>query len=132
MVSPVSGPFRGRAQGRAQGSDNGTRKQGGVYQQEQGGCTTPPSMFPPALFGLFVLDRTTRTAPAERGETGATPPFRPLARFGEGGVSHPVYHRVYHTPPPSWGSLPSSCIPAGRLPGPRAGRTTRPTERRDD
>ena len=36
-----------------------------------------------------------------------------------------------HAPPPSGGSLPSSCIPAGRLPGPRAGRTTRRTERRD-
>ena len=132
MVSPVSGPFRGRAQGRAQGSENGTRKQEGVYQKEKAGCTTPPSMFPPAVFGLFVLDRTTRTAPAERGETGATPPFRPLARFGEGGVSHPVYHRVYHTPPAVVGVAPVLCIPAGRLPGPRAGRATRPTERRDD
>ena len=56
MVSPVSGPFRGRAQGRAQGSENGTRKQGGVYQQEKGGCITPPSIFPPAVFGLFVLE----------------------------------------------------------------------------
>ena len=132
MVPPVFGPFRGRAQGRAQGSENGTRKQGGVYQKEKGGCTTPLSIFPPSLFGFFVLDRTTRTAPAERGETGATPPFRPLARFGEGGVVHPVYHRVYHLPPAVVGVAPVLCIPAGRLPCPRAGRATRPTERRDD
>ena len=85
MLRPVSGPLRGRAQGRPQGSENGTRKQGGVYQKEKGGCTTPPSMFPPALFGFVVLDRMTRTAPAVRERTGATPPFSPLARFGEGG-----------------------------------------------
>ena len=75
MVSPVSGPLRGRAQGRAQGSENGTRKQGGVYQKEKGGCTTPPSIFPPALFGFVVLDRPTRTAPAERDVPGATCTF---------------------------------------------------------
>ena len=72
---------------------------GGVYQQEKGGCTTPPSIFPPALFGFFVLDRTTRTAPAERGETGATPPFRPLARFGEGGGVPPGVPPGVPSPP---------------------------------
>ena len=85
MVPPVSGPLRDRAQGRAQGSEDGTRNQGGCTKKKTRGCTTPPSIFPLALFGFFVLDRMTRTAPAGRGETGATPPFRPLARFGEGG-----------------------------------------------
>ena len=111
---------------------NGTQTEGGVYQKQRGGCPTPLGVFSLSLFGFFVLDRTPRTAPAERERTGATPPFSPLARFGEGGVYHPVYHRVYHPPPPSWRSLPSSCIPAGRLRRPRAGRATRPTERRDD
>ena len=36
---------------------------------------TPRLHFTPLLFVFFVLDRTTRTAPAESGETGATPPF---------------------------------------------------------
>ena len=131
MVSPVSGPFRGRAQGRAQGSENGTRKQGGVYQKEKEGCTTPLSIFPPAVFGLFVLDRTTRTAPAERGETGATPPFRPLARFGEGGGVPPGVPPGVPHPPAVVGVAPVLCIPAGRLPAPHAGRTTSSDERRD-
>ena len=47
-----------------------------------------------------------------------------LSLFGEGGgVSPGVRHRV-RPPPPSGGSLPSSCILAGRLPGPHTGRTT--------
>ena len=56
---------------------------GGVSQQRWGG-SHPPFMFPSALFGFVVLDRPTRTAPAVRGETGATPPVSPLARHGEG------------------------------------------------
>ena len=122
MVSLVSGPFRGRAQGRAQGSENGTRKQGGVYQKEKGGCTTPPSMFPPALFGLFVLDRTTRTAPAERGETGATPPFRPLARFGEGGGVPPGVPPGVPHPPAVVGVAPVLMYPCWKAPRPARGQ----------
>ena len=61
---------------------NGTRKGGGVYQKQSGGCPTAPVAFSLARFGFFVLDRTTRTAPAERERTGATPPFLPLARHG--------------------------------------------------
>ena len=118
MVSPVSGPFRGRAQG----SDNGTRKQGGVYQQEKEGCTTPPSIFSPSLFGLFVLDRTTRTAPAERGETGATPPFRPLARFGEGGGVPPGVPPGVPHPPAVVGVAPVSMYPCWKAPSPARGQ----------
>ena len=40
-----------------------------------GGWGTPRLHFTPFLFVFFVLDRTTRTAPAESVETGATPPF---------------------------------------------------------
>ena len=121
MVSPDSGPFRGRAQGRAQGSDNGTRKQGGVYQKEKGECTTPPSIFSPSLFGLFVLDRTTRTAPAERERTGATPPFSPLARFGEGwGVPPGVPPGVPH-PPAVVGVAPVLMYPCRKAPRPARG-----------
>ena len=49
-----------------------------------------------------------------------------------GVVWHQVWHLVWHTHPPRrGGSLPSVCIPAGRLPGPRAGRTISHTERPD-
>ena len=132
MGPPVSGPFRGSAQGRAQGSDGVIRKPGAGSQQQRRGDHIPPVHFSLPLFGLFVLDRTTRTAPAERERTGATPPFSPLARFGEGVWITPGFTPGITPPPPSLGSLPSSCIPAGRLPGPHAGRTTSRDERRDD
>ena len=131
MVSPVSGPFRGRAQGRAQGSDNGTRKQGGCTKKRRGGVPHPHPFFRRLCSGCSSW--TGRPEPRQRrGERRERPPlFDRWARFGEGGVSHPVYHLVYHTPPVV-GVAPVLCIPAGRLPGPRAGRATRPTERRDD
>ena len=75
MSALVSVPFRGRAQGRAQGRRNVTRTLGGVSQKRRGGCHIPPFHFSLSPFGYFVLDRTTRAAPAGRGETGATPPF---------------------------------------------------------
>ena len=75
MVPAVSGPFRGRAQGRAQGRVLLTRSEGGVSTKRGGGCQHPPFHFSLSLFGFFVLDRTTRAAPAGRDWTGATPPF---------------------------------------------------------
>ena len=83
MLPPCRAPFRGRVRGR----ENATRTEG-VWQKQTVGCGTHPFHFPLSLFGFFVLDRPTRTAPAERGETGATPR------------------------PPLGGSLPSPCIPA--------------------
>ena len=60
------------------------------------------------LFGFFVLERRSRTAPAEREKTGATPPFRPLARFGEGGGITPgITPGITLPPTPSGGALPS-------------------------
>ena len=43
--------------------------------QTEGGCHTPPVMCARSLFWFFVLDRPTRTAPAERGEDGSDPPL---------------------------------------------------------
>ena len=109
------------AQGEAGGEHNLTRTLGGVSGKQRGGCQAPPFHLSLSLFGFVVLDRPTRTAPAERDVTGAIPPFVPLARHGEaGGVSHGVRHRVRPFPPPV-GSLPSVCIPAGRLPGRASG-----------
>ena len=84
MIPPVSGPLRGRAQGRA----FVIRTQAGGSQEQRGRDHIPPVHVPLCLFGLFVLHRLDRTAPAERDKTGATPPFSPLARLGEwGGVT---------------------------------------------
>ncbi len=84
MVPPVAGPLRGSAQGRAQGSDVVIRKPGGGSQQQRRADHISPVHFSLPLFGFVVLDRTPRTAPAERERTGATPPFLPLARHGGG------------------------------------------------
>ena len=107
---------------------NGTQTERGVYQEQRGGCTTPPLVFALSLLVFFVLARRSRTAPAERGETGATPPFSPLARFGEGGVYHPVYHRVYHPPRRRGGrSRPHVSLLEGSLARARAGRPDPPS-----
>ena len=64
------------------------RQRGGCNTKRWGGCNISPVHVPLCLFGLFVLHRLDRTAPAEREKTGATPPFSPLARLGEwGGVT---------------------------------------------
>ena len=87
------------AQGEAGGEHNLTRTPGGVSGKQRGGVSAPPFHCSLSLFGFVVLDRPTRTAPAVRERTGATPPFSPLARFDkEGGVRHRVRHRV--RPPP--------------------------------
>ena len=62
---------------------NGTQTERGVYQEQRGGCTTPPVVFALSLLVFFVLARRSRTAPAERDKTGGRPPpFVPLARHG--------------------------------------------------
>ena len=73
MVPPVC-PRSVAGQG-AQGRRHATRTQGGVWQKERGGCGTPRVHYSLSPFVFFVLDRTTRTAPAGRDWTGATPPF---------------------------------------------------------
>ena len=93
---------------------NVTPTEGGVLHQQQEGCYIPLFHLSPPLFGFFVLDRLTRAAPAEREKTGATPPFLPLVRHGEGGVT-PV----------------SISIPAGRLRARPRHERGRADERRD-
>ena len=61
----------GRRAGRRAGEM--PRRQRGGGRNSGMGWGTPTVYFPLVLFGLFVLDRTTRTAPAERARTGATP-----------------------------------------------------------
>ena len=101
-----------------------TQTEGGVSGKTPCGCQATTFRFPVCLFVCFIVYRPRRDAPANTERTGATPTYLPLARLGEGGrVSHGVRHRVRHAPPPV-GSLPSVCIPAGRLPGAPADRAT--------
>ena len=112
------------------GTDRGG---GGVSGKTPCVCQATICRFHVWLFVCFVVYRPRRDAPANTERTGATPTYLPLARLGEGGsVSHGVRHRVRHSPPPV-GSLPSVCIPAGRLPGCAGGpgndgRRTRPID----
>ena len=48
---------------------------GGCGKKREGGCGTPRVHLSLSLFVFFVLDRTTRAAPAGSDWTGATPPF---------------------------------------------------------
>ena len=58
------------------GASKMPRAHSGGWGKHRGeGWGKPPVHFPPLLFGFFVLDRPTRTAPAVRERTGATPPF---------------------------------------------------------
>ena len=100
---------------------NGTRTEGGCTKN-RGGCTTPPFIVSPSLFVFVVLSRRSRTAPAERDKTGATPHFLPLARHGEGGVWHQVYHLVYHTPTAVGGVAPVLNYPCGKADAPAQAR----------
>ena len=81
----------------------GTQTRGGVHQDSVMRCTSTivPICLPQR--GLSVIARPARTDPAEKGRTGATPPFLPLYRqTGRGGTSRCT--TVY---PPFQGSLPS-------------------------
>ena len=112
------------AGGESGGEHNLTRKWGGVSGKQWRGCQAPRFHFSLSLFGFFVLDRTTRTAPAERERTGATPLFPPLARFGERGGCQPRCQAPCQTPsPPSGGrSRHHVSLPEGSPARPRAGR----------
>ena len=121
MVPPVSGPFRGSAQGRAQGSDVVIRKPGGGSHKQRRGDHIPPVHFSLPLFGFVVLDRTTRTAPAERERTGATPPFVTAGAVRRRGVDHTGFHTRYHTPPAFVGVAPVLMYPCWKAPRPARG-----------
>ena len=59
------------------------------------------------------------------GEDGSDPPFFTAGAVRRAGGCQPRCQAPCQTPPPPLGgSLPSSCVLAGRLPGPPAGRTT--------
>ena len=114
------------AGGESGGEHNLTRKWGGVSGKQWRGCQAPRFHFSLSLFGFFVLDRTTRTAPAERERTGATPAFSPLARFGErGGVSPGVRHRV-RRPRRLRGVAPVIMYPCRKAPRPARGPDDEP------
>ena len=117
MVPPHRAPFRGRLRGR----EHGTRTEGGVSHKQQGGCPIPPFHCSLSLFGFVVLDRPTRTAPAERGETGATPPFSPLARFGKGGGVPPSVPPGVPSPPAGGEVAPVCMYPCRKAPRPACG-----------
>ena len=95
-----SGAAMGAATGAAQ---HVAPTEGGVLPKQMGGCYSTLVHVSPSLFGLFVLTRLTRAAPAVREKTGATPPFVPLVRLVDGGVLRPVRQPVRQHPPSTRG-----------------------------
>ena len=102
--------------------DHATPTEGGVWHtQREGVWHTPRPCF--AVVVRAVRRRaSTRTAPAVRDKTGATPPFWPLARHGSGGVWHAVWHPAWHTLPAVGGGVAPVCMyPCGKAPRPACG-----------
>ena len=132
MVPAVSRPFRGRAQGRAQGRRFVIQSEGGVSQKPVGGVSHHafPVCAGPVRFFRARPDDPRRAS--GEGLDGSDPPFLTAGAVSRVGGYHTGAHARYHTHPPAFvGVAPVVCIPAGRLPGPRAGRTIRHTERPD-
>ena len=100
-----------------------------LVPQTAGGVSHPPL----PLFAVVV--RVCRPRPADTnrasgaGRDGSDPPFFTAGAVRQGGGVPPSVPPGVPSPPPVGRSLPSVCIPAGRLPGPRAGRTTSSDER---
>ncbi len=115
--------FQGRSWSRNLGRAKCNAVRGGMYHKTRWGCSIPTFHFPLSLFGLFVLSRPTRTAPAERGKTGAPPLFRRWRGSALGGAPG-----VTGRAPRQAGSLPAEIIHAGRLRRPPTGgsRATSP------
>ena len=97
----------------------GTQTRGGVYQDSVMRCTS--TIFPIYLpqRGLSVIARPARSDPAEKGRTGATPPFCRCIGTRGGGVYQPVYHRL----PPLFRGRSRPIYPYGKVPNrdPQAG-----------
>ena len=118
MVPPAGAPLRGNEQGNAQGNEMPRANGWGCGKNKQGGCGTHPFHSSPSLFGFFVLDRPTRTAPAERERKGAPPVLTAAAVRRMGGVWHAAWHAVWHIPPAFVGVAPFLICPCRKAPPP--------------
>ncbi len=123
--APLSGPLRGH-----DGGHGGGRAE--WYTDRRGSVPITEWRVSHAAHRFFaVVVRVSRPVPDDpnrasgEGEHGSDPPFfaAGAARPSGGWYARCTIWRT--TPHPPLGeSLPSSCIRAGRLPGPHAGRTT--------
>ena len=132
MLPAVFGPFRGNARGNAEGNRNAPQTLGGVGHNQRGvvGHATP-SFYAVSIRVFRHRPDDTNRASGE-GLDGSDPPFLTAGAVSRWGGCGTRWGTWWGTPtPPPGGSLPSVFIPAGRLPGPRAGRTISPTERPD-
>ena len=132
MVPPGRASFRGNAQGNAQGNENATRKWEGVWQEQTGGVWHTPRPFSAVAIRVFRPRPDDLNRASGEGRDGSDPPFLTAGAVRRmGGVWHAAWHAVWHIPPAFVGVAPVLMYPAGRLPGPHAGRTTSSDERCD-
>ena len=127
MFPPRLASFRGRPRGRLCGRGNLTPTQGGVSGHDREGCQATPCMSPLSLLGFSSSDRTTRTAPAVRERTGATPRFGRWRGTAQGGVSGPVSGTVSDIPLAVGGVAPVSIYPCRKAPRPAGGPDDEPS-----
>ena len=131
-TAPPAVPFGGERWGDAGGERHVTPTQGGVLQKHMGGGVTSPRPCSAVVVRVFRPRPDDTNRASGEGEDGSDPPFVTAGADRRwGGCYTRCSLWCYTRPTPSGGSLPSVCIPAGRLPGPHAGRTTRANARRD-
>ena len=124
MFRAVPGQGAGQAKCHADTGGGVAIREGGVWH------TTRPFFAVPVLVFRPRPDDTRRAS--GEGLDGSDPPFLTagaVSRWGWCGTRCGTWCGT-PTPPPG-GALPSVCIPAGRLPGPHAGRTISHTDRPD-
>ena len=90
-----------------------------------GVSTAPPLPFFAGFVRSFGAKPDSPRRASGEGLYGSDPPFLTAGAVSRGGGclgTRCLGTRVRQSPPSPWGSLPSVFIPAGRLPGPLAGR----------
>ena len=89
------------------------------------GVSGPPLPFFAVAVRVFRPGPDDPNRASGEGRDGSDPPFLTAVAVRRGRGCQPRCQAPCQTPPPpSGGALPSSCILAGRLPGPHADRTT--------
>ena len=124
-AAPSFGPLRGRRQGRGRGRAQSDAQMGRGVRKTVVGVSGHPAPVSAVVVRVFRPGPDDPNRASGEGADGSDPPFLTAGAVRRGRGCQPRCQAPWLTPPPpSGGSLPSSCILAGRLPGPHTGRTT--------
>ena len=132
MPRPFPVPSRGGAQGSAQDRRNASQTVRGVGQKPRGGVGHAPPSFTAGGVRVCGTRPDDPSRASGEGRDGSDPPFSTAGAVRRVGGWGTRWGTGWGTHLPRQGGVaPVVCILAGRLPGPRAGRTISHTETRD-